>query len=176
VKPRVYLDVDGVVNYLGRYHDPSRWASDYPDTPDPFERFQATHADGRDWWVVAPDYMGRVLQRLTTYAEVVWLSTWRHGANNVGQALGLPPLAYMTDGRTDLTVGWKWAAIREEATELVAAGVPVYWVEDFQGFNSNAQEASLAGVRCIDTWPSMCLDNAMAWRLGSLCHEWSQSA
>lgn len=86
MRPLVLLDVDGVLNAVGRArgHESQSW---------PAWRTGTAVADGRSWpirW--SPEVVGAV-RRWTGSADVQWLTTWGHDANtSLRQLLELPHL------------------------------------------------------------------------------------
>ena len=82
--PLVLLDVDGVLNALARPPDPRAW----PD----WQQGSAV-ADGRSWPIAwSPSVVDAVLG-WREQADVQWLTTWGHNANDgLRSLLGLPEL------------------------------------------------------------------------------------
>ncbi|GAA1632407.1 HAD domain-containing protein [Nonomuraea maheshkhaliensis] len=85
MKPLLLLDVDGVLNPMGR--------------PDPdFRRYRCT-VGGEVYTVhLNPRHGRRLLDlALTTGAELVWATTWEHHANDwIAPRIGLPSLPVIT--------------------------------------------------------------------------------
>ena len=84
MRPLVLLDVDGVLNALARPPDPRAW----PD----WELGQAV-ADGRSWPIAWSPSVASAVRSWRDRADVQWLTTWGHNANDqLRTLLDLPEL------------------------------------------------------------------------------------
>lgn len=107
--PVVLLDIDGVLNPLGKSAPPG---------------FRTYFLDGFE--VALSDRHGAWLQSLVGKAELVWASTWEYTANeSVGKMLGLPPLPAVAFGKGRDGDTWKMAAVSEWVGDR-----PFVWIED----------------------------------------------
>lgn len=95
MRPLVLLDVDGVLNAVSRDPDPTAW-QDW--------RTGTAPARGRDWRVLWSPSVVEAVHGWLEVAEVQWLTTWGHEANDgLRDLLGLPELPVA--GTDDGTVG-----------------------------------------------------------------------
>ncbi len=129
MKPSWLLDIDGVLNPVGikpptDVHD--RWVS--ADVTDP--------GNGRSWpiKVAVPviEFVNMIHDQ--GLANIIWHTTWQHGADDVAAAVGLPrglpileaPEFAAWNHRT--AVGWwKMAAVQRH---LDSTAAPTLWVDD----------------------------------------------
>ena len=91
-RPLVLLDVDGVLNAVSRDPDETAW-QDW--------RTGAATARGRSWRVLWSPSVVQAVHGWLEVAEVQWLTTWGHEANDtLRDLLGLPelPVAGTDDG------------------------------------------------------------------------------
>lgn len=87
MKPLLLLDVDGVLNPMGR------------PAPD-FRRYRCTIGDDVYTVHLNPRHGRRLLElALVTGSELVWATTWEHHANDwIAPRIGLPSLPVITLG------------------------------------------------------------------------------
>lgn len=137
LRPLILLDLDGVINDLGSLAGMKRpW------------RVDIVRSHG--YTVHIPSYMPALIRALADLAEIHWLTTWRHRANDaVADHLGAGRFPVIDDGTGDRHVDWKPAAAFAVAGEAIEAGRPVIWIEDFGGFIP--REEMPAGVMFVDT-------------------------
>ncbi|MET7277077.1 HAD domain-containing protein [Kribbella sp. NPDC005582] len=116
MRPLLLLDVDGPLN---------PYAADQP--PPGYLRHEIVEGD-RSWVVHLNPQHGEALRVLTATFDLVWASSWEHGANRLlSPLLGLPQLpTILWPDRTPVARGsWK--------TPYVAKWVgdcPFLWVDD----------------------------------------------
>jgi len=123
----IFLDVDGVLNHL------YAWNRDGFDTHH-FLHFDEKTSTNYRVGVNFPDWMPELVQHLVENYEVHWLTTWRHKANEqLAPILGIPELPVITDGTGRRIVDWKPNAAFSLASDLLAQGKRVIWIEDFYG-------------------------------------------
>lgn len=136
-RPLILLDLDGVINDLGSLAGMKRpW------------RVDIVRSHG--YTVHIPSYMPALIRALADLAEIHWLTTWRHRANDaVADHLGAGRFPVIDDGTGDRHVDWKPAAAFAVAGEAIEAGRPVIWIEDFGGFIP--RDEMPAGVVFVDT-------------------------
>ena len=150
MRPLVLLDVDGVLNAL---------AVDHPAWDD-WQRGSAK-AMGREWPIQWSATVAARVRGWLQLADVQWLTTWGHYANDGLHALlGLPQLVVAgypgDEGATDATAAslagvtaaardeltgrwWKFDVVRRAVT--AEPGRPLVWVDD-----------DLAGQRDLQQW------------------------
>jgi hypothetical protein len=136
-KPLVLLDVDGVINQY-RLHGSRAEVLEFI-------------VDG--YGITVSHEVAQFLPLLVERAEVVWLTTWRSRANEIGRLLGLPSLPAMDDGGWGRTTSWKWPTAQRRVLAEIASGRRVMWIEDFAG-NPHQALAQAAGVETVDTTPA----------------------
>lgn len=137
LRPLVLVDVDGVVNDLGFLSGLRR-------------PWRTCLLRSHGFVVAVPAHLPGLMQHLTRVAEVWWCTTWRAAVNDdLAPHLGVGPLPVVDDGTNDRYVGWKPAAARPLAEAALAAGRPVYWIEDFAGDSPYSEMPD--GVTFIDT-------------------------
>src|SRR5690606_8173493 len=85
-RPLILLELDGVINDLGSLSGMERpW------------RVDIVRSHGYD--VHVPSYMPALIRALDDLAEIRWLTTWRHMANDaVADQLGVGPFPVIDDG------------------------------------------------------------------------------
>ncbi|MEX2278864.1 MAG: hypothetical protein WEA76_02115, partial [Acidimicrobiia bacterium] len=81
-----------------------------------------------------PDFMPHLIQSIAAAAEIHWCTTWRERANtDIAPLLGVGPFPVVTDGTDSRWVDWKAASAYRVASDAIAAGRRVIWIEDFYG-------------------------------------------
>jgi Swiss Army Knife RNA repair-like protein len=129
VKPSWLLDIDGVLNPVGRKppkHVHKEWVC--ADVIDP--------GNGRSWpiKVAVPviEFVNMIHDQ--KYANIIWHTTWQHGADEVAAAVGLPRGLPILDApefaawnhRT--AVGWWKTAPVQRHLDMTTA--PTLWIDD----------------------------------------------
>lgn len=127
MKPKVYLDVDGVLNAVCLKPDLDVWP-DYLNTRACGGRFCYSPSVVR---MIADWHEAEV-------AEVVWLTTWEHEAQTLAQEIGLPHFEVAGPRREADFGWWKLAVVQRD----VAAdpGRPFVWIDDDLYYDDEAIE------------------------------------
>lgn len=121
------LDIDGVINA-----DPFKVPTHvWPE--DQWMIRMVEDSRGKAWKITAAqpvlDFINRVHNH--KWAEVVWLTTWQRGANNVSDALGIPRLPVIENPmeRSTRYAGRDWWKLAEFFKQL-SLGRPIVWTDD----------------------------------------------
>lgn len=129
MKPSWLLDIDGVLNTIGK--KPPKYVHEEwvcADVTDP--------ATGRIWPIKVAVPVIEFIDMIhhQNYANIIWHTTWQHGADDVARAVGLPEGLPVLDApefaawnhRT--AVGWWKTAPVQRHLDLTTA--PTLWIDD----------------------------------------------
>lgn len=110
------LDVDGVINDLGSLRGKHR-------------NFEVYSVEAGGFTLHIPGYMPDLIGRLCLAAEVMWLTTWEHQANqHIAPLLGIDPLPVV---ELDPITRLKPSVARPHLWRAHGAGRKSFWIEDF---------------------------------------------
>ena len=122
-RPRLYLDVDGVINAF--------YTGETQSKPWPEESYRKEPAMGHHirWSADMIDALNQVI--LAHGVELVWTTTWkRHALNRIAPMVGLPATRFIDADEKysdSSTIQWKGRAVtHEQSIEMV----PFVWVDD----------------------------------------------
>jgi hypothetical protein len=126
-RPRLFLDVDGVLNAFD--FDPSRDIAGFADFDVHEIEFEPDSQFTDAFIVVLSPTMGARLAGLG--ADISWATTWEHRADSAiaercGLPRGLPVLTRPCDA-TDHWAGWKFDAVRRS---VESDSRPFVWLDD----------------------------------------------
>jgi hypothetical protein len=133
MRPLLLLDFDGPLN-------PHRGVS----TPAGYERHEIVEGE-RSWVVRLNPWHGAELNALADVFDLVWATSWEHGANRLlGPRLGLPPLPVIVwPERVPVRRGsWKTPYVEDWVGDR-----PFVWVDDEVGVDD--QEFFGAGHQLV---------------------------
>jgi hypothetical protein len=156
MKPTTILDIGGVLNPVGRkpptnIHE--EWVCADVIAPD----------DGRSWpiKVAVPviEFVNMIHEQKLT--DIIWHTTWQHGAEEVAKAVGLPRGLPVLDApefaawnhRT--AVGWWKTAAVQRHLDLTAA--PTLWIDDDLDMGWDVGMRAPNGLKVIapDQWSGL---------------------
>lgn len=164
MRPLLLLDVDGVLNALGR------------PVEDGYVLGSAVAA-GRTWPICySPEVIAHVLRWLDEGVDVQWLTTWGEEANaGLHELLGLPQLpvagtfgdgeeeswtapsvslAEITPAAPDQLTGRWWKFDVARAAVRAQPDRPVVWVDDDLDVETDVQDWMRAHCRCLLVVPN----------------------
>ncbi|WP_433161390.1 HAD domain-containing protein [Kribbella sp. CA-247076] len=136
MRPLLLLDFDGPLN-------PHRAQG----IPPGYERHEIVEGD-KSWVVLLNPWHGVELNALADVFDLVWATSWEHGANRLlGPRLGLPALEVIVwpSRRRAERGSWKTAYVAEWAGER-----PFVWVDDEVGPQDQAYLGRRQVVHTVD--------------------------
>ena len=143
-RPLVLLDVDGVLHDRVR-RDEVRHSQNPEETA---AELGVTMIRSHGRLLAVPEDMPELIQNVADVAEIHWLTTWRHRANDeIREHLGIDPLPVIDDGTNDVGFEWKARAAADIVNLALTAGRKVFWIEDFRGAIPNIDPR----VHLVDT-------------------------